>query len=311
MEVIFPHEVTFTTARQVTVSDVANSLLANEELLSHVGKILEYCIPGLTVERVNISFKSASTNSPLLEKLAAELYFAFQDDLHQDVPAIIQSISGVQVPEHYKALVTIIFFLVVVYGINRAWELVKKRGKPEQKEPPPLQADISGNYNTLIHIGGDLIGTSPEHLRSAVEQAFPEKRRSHLARTALAFIQPAKREHGARIEGAGVAIDAPTIEAAPSALDIALDLADQEEQATYEKTEVVIHATDKDKGSSGWAGRIPGVSEKRLRMKLFPAISPAKLFGLESFVADVIVVSKPDQHGIMTPYIFHVVNVYD
>jgi hypothetical protein len=312
MEVIFPHEVTFTTSRQVTVADVANSLLANEELLSHVGEILEYCVPGLTVERINISFRSASTNSPLLEELAAQLYFAFQSDLHRDIPDLIQSISGAQVPEQYKAVVTIIFFIVVVYGIKGAWDLFKKRRKPEQKEEPPsLQSDISGNYNNLIQVGGNLIGISPEHLRLAVEQAFPEKRRPHLARTAIAFIQPAKREHGARIEGAGQSIDAPTIEAAPSALDIALDLADQEEQTTYEQTEVVIHATDKDKGSSGWAGRIPGVSEKRLRMKLFPAISPAKLFGRERVVADVIVVSKPDQHGIMTPYMFHVVNVYD
>jgi hypothetical protein len=127
----------------------------------------------------------------------------------------------------------------------------------------------------------------------------------------VAFIQPAKREYGARIEGAGQSINASTIEAAPSPLDIALDLADQEEQATYEHVEVVIHATDKDKGSSGWAGHIPKVSEKRLRMKLFPAISPAKLFGRESFLADVIVLSRRDQHGIMTPYLFHVVNVYD
>jgi len=311
MEVIFPHEVTFTTVRPVTVADVANSLLANEELLLHVGKILEYCIPGLTVERTIVSFKSASTNSPLKEFLGADLFIAFQEDLHQAVPHLIQSISGVEIAEQYKSLVTVIFLIIVVYGIDKAWDLFKKRQGPEQREPPPLQAEISGNYNALIHVGGDMIGVSPEHLKSAVERAFPEKRRTHLARTAVAFIQPARREHGAKIEGAGQSIDAPIIEAAPSLLDIALDLADQEEQKPYEQVEVIIHATDKDKGSSGWAGRLPGISEKRLRMKLFPAISPAKLFGLESFVADVIVVSKPDQYGIMTPYIFHVVNVYD
>jgi hypothetical protein len=92
MEVIFPHEVTFTTVRRATVADVANSLLANEELLLHVGKIMEYCIPGLTVERTIVSFRSASTNSPLKELLGADLFLSFQEDLHHAVPNLVQAI---------------------------------------------------------------------------------------------------------------------------------------------------------------------------------------------------------------------------
>lgn len=184
------------------------------------------------------------------------------------------------------------FLIVVIYGIDRAWDLFKRSRKIVEKQQL-CDPRISGNYNTLIHVAGDMIGVSPEHLRSAVEQTFPQKQRPHLARTAMAFIQPAKREHGVRIEGAGHAIDAATIEAAPSALDIALDLEDEEQQTPHEQVEVVIHATDRDRSSSGWAGHIPGVWEKRLRMKLFPVVSPARLFGRERFVADVILVSRP------------------
>src|SRR5271165_6186118 len=94
MEVSFPQVVIFTTEGRVSVADVAHSLLANEELVLHVGKILEFCIPGLTVEKVNVVFTSASTNSPLKEILGTDIYLTFQDELKGEVPGLIESLTG-------------------------------------------------------------------------------------------------------------------------------------------------------------------------------------------------------------------------
>ena len=112
------------------------------------------------------------------------------------------------------------------------------------------------------------------------------------------------------ITGAGLAITPEAIEASPSDLDIAMDDDDNDLQTPLQNVEVVIHATDIDHHSSGWAGHITGVWEKRLRMKLFPSIAPYELFGKETIKADVIVMAKRQWDGNHTPYLFHVLRVY-
>ena len=67
---------------------------------------------------------------------------------------------------------------------------------------------------------------------------------------------------------------------------------DDEKQTPLTNVEVVIHATDLDHSSSGWAGHITGVYQKRLRMKLFSSVQPSQLFGKDKIIADIILVSK-------------------
>lgn len=308
MEAMFSHEVVFSNRDRILVSDVAHSLLANEQIILNIGSILEKCFDGLTIEKINIEFRSATVNSPLKEALAAGILFTFQDTLKKEVPAMIEKISGQHIDEKYATVVTVIFLIIVIYGIEKAWDIFKNSKKGEAKQPIPHQ--IITNYGTLVQAGGDMLGIPSAQLASAISRTFPPKRVPQLARTALAFIQPAKREKGAFITGAGFSIDAATIEAAPSELDIAMD-DDEETQTPLEKAEVAIHATDIDHNSSGWAGHLPGLWEKRLRMKLFPSIPPAELFGKEKITADIILVAKRQSDGGYIPYMIHVLRVYD
>lgn len=309
MEIVFPHEVSFSNKEKISVGDVANSLIANEQILISIGRVLEFCFHGLTVEKINIEFRSASINSPLTEALGAGILVTYQEDLKREVPQMIEALTGIHSDGKYDTLITVIFLILVMHGIEKAWDIFKNSKKGVEKSPLP--APIYNNYGTLIQTGGDMMGIPSAHLAAAVQKAIPPKQVKNFARTVLEFIQPAKRERGAVIEGAGLTIDAATIEAAPSPLDIALDENDEETNTPFERCEVVIHATDIDHNASGWAGHVPGVWEKQLRMKLFPAIPPGRLFGKEKITADIIVVSKRDSEGHYVPYLFHVVRVYD
>lgn len=309
MELFFPHEIVFSNKEKILVGDVALSLIANEQIVHIVGKVLELCFDGLTVEKVNVEFRSASVNSPLKEALAAGILLTYQDDLKREVPKMIEAITGRHIDPNYTTIVTVVFLVIVIYGIEKAWDIFKNSNKEKTKEAIPQS--IYNNYGTLIQNAGDLLQIPPAELDRAVRMATPPKQEKALARSVLSFIQPAKRERGASIAGAGMIIDAATIEDAPSPLDIALDSEDDETQNPFERREVIIHATDIDHNASGWAGHIPGVWEKRLRMKLFPAISPGQLFGKEKITADIIVVAKRDSEGHYVPYLFHVVRVYD
>ena len=309
MEIIFPHEIVFSNKEAVSVGDVARSLIANEQIVLAIGKVLESCFEGLTVEKINIEFRYATTNSPLREAFAAGILVAYQQSLTTEVPKMIETATGIHVSEQYATVVTVIFLAIAIYGIEKAWELFKGRGKGEGK-PPAVPAQITNNFGTIVNSGGPMIGVTPAELAGAVVRAFPPKEAQRLAKAAIAFIGPAKREKGTAIIGAGMSIEPETIEEAPSELDIALD-EEEEIQQPFEKREVVIHATDIDHSSSGWAGHITGVWEKRLRMKLFPSIQPAYLFGKEKITADVIVMLKRKDDGSYVPYLFHVVNVYN
>src|ERR1700722_4455252 len=101
MEITFSHEIEFTTRDQVSVEDVAKSLVANASLLSYVGEILEQCFPAMQIERVTPRFVSATTASPLKETLLVDILSTFQDDLRREVPKLIEGISGTHLDPQY------------------------------------------------------------------------------------------------------------------------------------------------------------------------------------------------------------------
>lgn len=307
MEATFTHQIIFSNEDQISVSDVANSLLANERLVLSIGGILEGCIHGLVVEKICVDFRSATINSPLTEELVPKIIFTFQEALTREVPLAIEALSGVQIDEKYRGIVTTLVLILVVYGIDKARKFFRKDDNAEEQK---YRTQIINNYGTLLQAGRDLTGADPHQIDAAIQRTFKDRQAIELAKTALRFIQPAKRTKGGAIRGAGLTIEPETIEAAPSLLEIQ-SLDTNENQTPYEKREVVIHATDKDHGASGWAGHIVGVWEKRLRMKLFPAISPSSLFGRDKIVADVVLVSKRQPDGSFLPYLFHVIDVYE
>ena len=123
------------------------------------------------------------------------------------------------------------------------------------------------------------------------------------------MLRPAQREEGAAVVGGGVVIQPETVSAAPQ--NLALDPDDEREaQETYPQQAIVIHATDIDSHKTGWAGHLPGIWERRLPMRLFPAIDPKDIFGKTEVSGDVMVISKKNLEGDFVPYVFHVLRIY-
>lgn len=299
------HSITYTNTGSVPVSDVAASLIANEQLLREAAEVLQELVPGLKVEEVVVQFRSATSSSPLKELLAYSLIVVYQEDLNREVPALIEQITGRDVPDNMETLVTVLVLVVAIYGVGKAFELWKAKGAKAEGGPSP---SIQGNYNQVVHVAGDLIGVDPDAITEVLGKRFTGRKARSLGRRALEFIRPAKREDGAAVEGGGVAIDPETIREAPSALDIELET-DEETQDAYPAQPIIIHATDLDSAKTGWAGHLPGVWEKRLPMRLYPTIRLDDLFGKREVTGDVILVSRRDAAGEYVPYLFHVVRL--
>lgn len=301
------HLITYTNRGSVPVSDVAASLLANEQLLREAIALVQEILPGLKVEEVNIDFRSAQSQSPLKELLAYSLIVVYQEDLNKATPELVENMLGIDIPDNLEPLITVLVLVVAIYGISKLFELVKvKKDAGAAADATPL---IEGNYNNVVNVAGDLIGMDPEAITEALERRYAGKKSRSLGRKALEFIRPAKREDGASIEGAGASISPDTIRAAPASYEVQMD-DDEAPQDPYTAQAIVIHATDLDSNKTGWAGHLPGLWEKRLKMRLYPTINPAEIYGKREITGDIIVVSKRDASGEYVPDLFHVLKIY-
>ncbi len=233
--------------------------------------------------------------------MEAVVNIVFQEDLDERIPAAISALIGTDIPEGYEGMITVITIAIVTYGVYWALSKIGKKDAPEG-------LTVLGNYNQIIQVGRDMIGVDEEVVKAAVEKRFAKSRGPVIARRALEMLRPAQREPGAGVTGGGAEIAPETVAAAPAALngDSGEDL---EAQESYTDQRIVVHATDKDSHKSGWAGHLPGIWEKRLPMRLFPAIDPKSVFGKDEIVGDVIVVSKKNLDGDYIPYVFHVVGI--
>lgn len=307
MERIFIHEIVFDTKNDSLVSDVARSLIANEEIIRVACSVLEKCATGLKIDKVDIKFGSTTTNSPLKETLLVAIFTTWQSDLNARVPEMIEDLTGIYIPDKYNQLITIIVLVIVIYGIDIAY---KKYVLKDKNDKDNASISINGDKNIIFKIAGDMIGVDPESITDALESSIGPLQRDSIAKKALEFIRPAKKEGAAKIIGGGAKISAETIAAAPSDLD--LEISDEDEFHEHLLNQVVvIHATDLDKTKTGWAGHLPGVWENRIKMQLYPGIDPKSLFGKTQFVADVILASRPSKDGSIAPYLFHVVKLHD
>lgn len=307
MQRLYGHEIVFRGAETTSVQDVAASLVANEQILLHIGAVLEELFSGLTVEKVTVQFRYVSINSPLREMLVVALVTAYQEQLGIVTKEIVSELTGYQLGDKGAVVVTILFFILLIYGVDWAYKKFKGTKPDDQKGQGSLA--ITGDYNTVLQVGGHALGVSPEKLANAVEAAIKPTVRDSLAKKALHFIRPAKESPGASIEGGGVALSAQSVADAPS--DIDMELATEEEQhSDYPKCQIDIHATDRDRTKSGWAAHVPGIWDKRVRMQIYPTIDPKEVFGKTSIVGDIILSSRRNAAGEMQPYLLHLVKLY-
>lgn len=296
----FEHEIEFTNKGAIPVSDVASSLLANETLLRNAGFLYGRLIDGLSVEAVNIHFRNATHSSPLKELFIGGLIVTYQEDLQKEIPLILQKVINKNIPEEYGATLTILFFVLALYG----GEYLYKRYVGD-KTPK----NLSEGYNKTIVYAQNYFQISEDKIREEVEDFIKGTRKLSIGNAVKRIIIPVKREPEAIIRSGDLQINRAQINETPSLVDL-------EYEDDYEITEsligvdIEIRAIDMDKNSQGWAGVIKGVYERRLKMVIFPSLDKAKLFGRETIKGDVMVRLRKQADGDYLPYEFHLLNLY-
>jgi len=130
MEIQFPHKIIYTNQGKIPVREIANSLLAQATLIEHLKPIMEGCIDGVSIEKIELIFKEAKHNSPLEEAFFVSVLLAYQKNLEEEVPEIIKNM-GIDLPEKFHSIVTVLSFILIYYGIKFACNKFSSRKKPE------------------------------------------------------------------------------------------------------------------------------------------------------------------------------------
>lgn len=298
MDFSFPHEITYTNKGRVAIPEIAKSLIANEQLLLQSVKIFENSFPGLTIEKTSIGLRSIEHQSPLHETLILSFYATHQRDLEQQIPKLLDDITGLHIASEYSVIVNLFFLLVILYIIQMLFG---------QKEKP-TQA-ILLDYENALQEASEKLKIPKSKIVTIIQNEIGKSDKKSLKRSVIQFLAPAKKEKGASINiGHDRKISSRVILDTPSYLD--LDDDSNEIRTELEKVVISLRATDIDKNKSGWAGQIARISESRLKMEVYPTVKLSELHGKKNILGDVIIVSKRQDDGSYRPYMFHLIKVH-
>jgi hypothetical protein len=301
LELVFPHRVEYDVPEAVAIEDVIGTLQANQRLAHELGELLNALFEGLTVEHASARVQSISIGS-LREDFFFALFVTFQPELREDIPAAIESFLHADIPDHYNAIITIAVLTLLFYGGEFLYTKIEnKAGSKELQEQ-------------LNYVIGELaIATqqSEARVRKELDRQFKKKGRlKELAKAAVRFFKPSRVQRNAPILVGDRRIDPQTISQIPYQIDVdSLEEGDRYEH--FPGVRVQLHAKDRDKGETGWAGVVPTVSDERIKIKLYPDVRPDMLWDHETIWADVTVVYRTNKRGDEKPVLTYIERVLE
>jgi hypothetical protein len=298
MEITFPHHVEYKVAGTVPISEVIGTLYAHERLAAEICPLLESLIDGVHVQKAEFRVRQIDVGS-LKEAFFLALVMSFQEDLKKQVPAMISSWFGVEVTERYDTVVTVAVLTLLFWG---AEYVVRK--SVNVAGSVVLRAQI----DDLIEQLADATGKSQAAIRAILEKQFSRPRKAkELGKAAIRFFRPSRNQNNEPIVLDGREIATDVIAQVPNHVDPD-DITDEIPPQALTGVRVDIHAKDKDQDAKGWAGYVRTVSDERLKIELFPPITPTDLWEQDTIKADVLVQYK-EKGGEIVPHLVHIVRV--
>lgn len=301
VEYRIPHEVSYETDNLVSVSDVVESLLGIERVLKEIGPVLEICIPGIVVDKIDVSVHNISQNSPLSDGVIAAIFLTYQKDLEKEVPDVLDSLFSWKGGHEHPTIVTILFLVVLFYGADFAYKKVISAHKKSQ---------IAIQLDGLISELAITCNTSEDKIRGFLEGRYGRGKGGSFIRACLRVFLPSKNHGNVAMRVERRRIEPKLIAEVPGAAQM-LEFDEPPGTEPMQNVDIELHAQDKDRTKQGWAGVVPMVSKARLKMELYPPISPADIYTKEHIRGDIILVRKRKPNGDMEPSSFHLVRIHD
>ena len=303
--ITFQHGLFYPENKEITLSDVAKTLIDHEKIINLLPEFLEKSIDNISIEHVKISLNEIKIGS-LSESFFVALFIIFQKDLEREVPDMIESITGMGIPDEYDTVVTVLALILLFYGAQYVISRVKK------KSAEIAAPNIFGNYNTYINIASSKLGVPREKLEDALDETVKGNTKRYLARAEVDLFRPAKRGGDGRIIPRNMPpVSSETVAEFPAEAALT-DLENDTVIENFTDVTLEVRATDLDKTKQGWAGFIHHEdfdSKKRFRFMLYPSVDAEALAECRRVKADIMVEYNQRDDDTFIPRCVHIISI--
>lgn len=299
MDITIPHTVTYEFAGRASVGEVAKTLVAQERLVREALAVLEELFPNLIFESADVAVRALTQDSPLKTHMEALVVAAYAAELGEDVPDVLNTLFGINVPDSYDSIVSVLVLLIAIWGID--W--VRAKIFPGKKAP-----ELLNERERLLVTAAAQASVTRDHLEEAVDTTLNKHKRS-VMKASADFLAPAKKHDATAVRVGEAAITESAIKAMPSDLDFA-QYEPPTETVPYERVQLQFRAHDLDRNKA-WGAIIAEVSPDRKPLHLAPDVRPENLFERTKIRADVLVTSVRDAEGDYVPTLYYLQKVYD
>lgn len=289
----FEYSLKYDNAELMQVKDVINSLRGLEGLSVRFLPETLTKLTGVGVERAEVYVEGFEHGS-FVEKIVVRLFFKneenmneFLDKIRDGTVDIYSKIPGRSRPMLKAATITAAVAAIAIVGTSYAISTTDS--------VPPANI-ISLESSPIIIIGAEAYKSSPAEFLATVKGVVDTNKRQAAAHAAR-LVSPAKHGENGTLSfysadsEASLEIDAETVKATPSRAD----LPPYEYTQDYLDVDLQIRATDRDSNDKGWAGVIPGVADRRVKLVLDEKIDPSGLAAMAIVRADVKVTFNKKQ----------------
>jgi len=248
-----------------------------------------------------------SQESPLKELFAYALVLAYQEDLEKEVPQLFEQLTGIQVSDRYDTIITVLVALIAIHGIWKAFDALF---------PGKDKSPIEQTRATLLRRAAELTGVAAERILGALMVLFTGRQHRGLVLASQKVFAPTRAQPRASISSQGtVLIEPETVSQAQAAAGLPYEgnpdeEAPKKDSQFYRNVRIILHAMDKDRKKTGWAGHIPSVSDERIPMHLEKTVKPEAIFGKNEITGDILLTREEDENGDMQPKEFLLIQAY-
>lgn len=307
MEITLKHGVEYDITDPVAVDDLVKSIEAHARLMKTATELLSKLVPGLQMETKRVSVLQLSQQSPLRELFAFSVVIAYQKELEKEVPALIESLTGVELSDQYDTLVTVLVMLVAIYGVSKAFDLLF---------PGRSKDNLAEAQESLAKRVAAMLGTTYQRVVAAVEVIFTGRSNRVLVGASQKVFAPTRNHPQASIrdDRQQVLVSPSATRDAQAASGLPYEPDGDDEPASnsefHRNVRIILHAMDRDRKKRGWAGHCPDLFDDRIPMHLEKSIDPEGIFGKDEIRGDILLTSEENEDGKMTPKDFLLVAAY-
>jgi hypothetical protein len=262
----------YTTKDPVSIPEIIRSLKSTEELLKRTPAFIEQTYKDIKVTNVDVYVEHLDTGSLSTDFIVK---YVIGSENAEQLKIIWDNIMTNNQP--LKLLVAAGVGALVTFGTMSALN-----------NPTTPTQHIEAYEGSTVIVGSQ-VGLSADDISKVLNSITDKKK---LAKESVDFLSPARLDGQATVEMSGIpdlTIKHDFVDEAPVEYTPPIPT---EKSESYTNTPLFIAASDRDNLSSGWAGTVPNIVDKRVKFTLDEEVDPKTLHGRVNVNADIEIHSR-------------------